>query len=440
MRAFNYKYVLIFFILMICNILNFQFNYFEVLPDNIHRNFQNDSDGLVAHKLIYNSKLHNNDSKFLGIIDSSQQNITSKILIEQYDQEINTFYDYTSSFGLQQYLLQPIWDLGLKLFKSNNKQFHYSYKLIQLFVSILNAIVFSLFICWLIVEFTKLLFPLIFIPIIYYQDWLIMFGNSVYWQLWSWFLPTTIMCWFLKYHYDREIIINNFRIIIISLFVSIFVFIKCLMGYEYITSILITTTLPIFYYGLLKPRNEYIKIFCLFFIFSISSVFLSIFLHYLTLEGSGYIGSEVLYNIINKRTHLTDNLNVKSIYTESLNVTTASVLIKYLYGGGIYQYRLLSLWLLLIIFFSKKIGFIYKKFNAMAIVIFISLTAPLSWFILAKPHSYIHGMNLVLWYLPVNLFIYTHFIYMLELYIFNKYDIQIVSKIDNKVLKLFKIY
>ena len=73
------------------------------------------------------------------------------------------------------------------------------------------------------------------------------------------------------------------------------------------------------------------------------------------------------------------------------------------------------LWVIVFIYISIKV---YKDkyelpelkrsnpvINALIITTWFSILAPLSWFVLAKSHSYIHtDINIILWHLPFMIF------------------------------------
>ena len=62
-----------------------------------------------------------------------------------------------------------------------------------------------------------------------------------------------------------------------------------------------------------------------------------------------------------------------------------------------------------------------NNFNALIITFWVSIIAPLSWFILFKSHSYIHThMNFIVWYMPFALLGYVLLGYLFSEIIFGR--------------------
>lgn len=168
----------------------------------------------------------------------------------------------------------------------------------------------------------------------------------------------------------------------------------------------------------------------------LTGFFAAILLHLMQLAsvfGSYSKGLEHLWYTIAKRTHGDPNF-VDEVYRASLESNVFSVIWKYWNGrafdlnsligfGEFITFGELILTLLILSSFITALTFSLKDFkklkkiNLAAIAaLWFSVLAPLSWHILAKGHSYIHGhMNHVLWYVPFLLIGFAYLGYILSL-------------------------
>ena len=164
-----------------------------------------------------------------------------KILFEERS-EGNEFLKYVSSYGLQ-----------AKIFGKLVKNF--SLKLNQL--HLINSFIFSIIIASFVILLQRnfsFLPSFIFALAISTSPWVIAHGKDIRWITWSWYLP--IWCiMFVNYYFDLKKT-NIFLICIILVFLSILL--RCLFGYEYISTI-ISITFFFFSFIILKKKISYSK-------------------------------------------------------------------------------------------------------------------------------------------------------------------------------------
>lgn len=379
----------------------FRFNALHTINKKWYRSFQLDSDKLIIDALIINE--FNPGQSFLKKIKTQNHKIKEKDLLALVDVksiESIEYENYYSQFGLGKFLLLPVWKLSLALKSDSNDRYVFAHENIKTFMSLVNALVFTLFFLWILREFGARSY-VVFLPLaLIFSEWILVFGRSPYWQIWSWYLPMLISFFILQNQGSKKKYIVGFTAYFLA------VFIKCLMGYEFLSTILIASTMPFFYYYFLGREVKFVKNISLLILLSVSAFLAALFIHYNALLSVGVSGMDEIINLIAKRSSLVSG-EVSQEYLNSLNASVFEVLWTYL-TKKIYELPLL-LYVGLIIGFRLKKNKLSgpQKVIALSKTTLIMLLAPLSWFILMKGHSYIHTfINFALWYLPVNFLVF----------------------------------
>lgn len=174
-----------------------------------------------------------------------------KILFEKRS-EGNEFYKYVTSYGLQ-----------AKIFGNLVK--NYNLKLNQLHV--INSFIFSILIASFAILLQKnfsFVPSFIFALAICTSPWVVAHGKDIRWITWSWYLPVWIIM-FINYYFDLKKI-KIFLICLLMVFLS--VLLRCLFGYEYISTI-ISITFVSFSFLILKKKISFIKKFSFMSIFAV---------------------------------------------------------------------------------------------------------------------------------------------------------------------------
>lgn len=428
----RYKNVVLLFAAFIILVLSFQFNYFGAATKNFFDGHQRDSESLVLGRIIEtknNGYLSNGG--FLGWYSSDNH-------VEfQYDAYVNdlvpesSFGSYRQSFGLQGYFYAFL-DSGFKLFgvdSGSNRLF-----LSKLFTSSLLALLLVFFIYFVKSNFgvfTAFLATVLLAA----SQWLVVFSNNLYWMFFLIILPFIVVNSFLQFKSQGTFPEIEKRIYILYLLVFLAVFIKSLAGYEYMSTILISTVVPLIYFAIKDSwtLKTFITRFVLVGISGLVGFFTAIFMHLVQLAntlGSFSKGLEHLWYTIAKRTHGDPN-TVHEAYRASLESNVFGVILKYLSGTGFDLNSLIGFGgklsfadLIFLIIVLSIFGFMAtrkkvfnidsKKHLALNLTLWVSILAPLSWHVLAKGHSYIHGhMNHVLWYIPFLLLGFVYIGYLL---------------------------
>ena len=206
---------------------------------------------------------------------------------------------------------------------------------------------------------------------------------------------------------------------------------KSLSGFEGITVVLINSTLPIFYYAL-KNKWEWKKFFKVFFIVGFSGLFAFLFAivaHliqlYFYFDHSWQEAIKLFNNDIARRTAATTfQGDLPSVYLTSLQVSKSKVLNLYLTTGKPIIFGIRMNLILTVFFASAAISIILNKIKPLSetrnkLYSFIAITtlsilSPVSWYVLASPHSYIHrSINYMFWSLPTLLLVGAFVVYVI---------------------------
>ena len=393
--------------------ISFNFNFFHAVNHKKFYTFQSDSEGLVIGRLVKSK----NDGVFssegrLGRyyqIEGDENANQTKLYLSEI--EGGEYDEYNSQFGLQGIIFSQL-DVFL-----DNISIPPEYR-IQLFhglMSLFLALITSLIIYILYADLGFEASLVIFLSILL-SKWPVYMAKNIYWMLAFMFLPFIIVM--LACYLEEQG--RKIYFIVVSIMVMIGVLFKSLMGYEYISTILIATVTPLVYYAVKNnwSRNLFISRFALIGIFSLLGFFLAFILHIYQLESvTGSIGeaADLLKERILVRTQTSPEAYIDTPYYDSQQASVFYVLYVFLIKGGSFRLKIPYLfWMLVFAYisfqvYSPKITAYYKEHNlkllkALVITVWFSFLAPLSWFILAKSHSYIHNINYIVWHIPFMIF------------------------------------
>ncbi len=283
-------------------------------------------------------------------------------------------------------------------------------------VAFVSAAVIALIAAAIAVEFGWMaaILMLIFSAI---SQWMILPAGSLYWNLWSFFLPFVCgMC--LLADASKK---NNYPAFKIYFVVFITIWVKILFtGFEIITTALIMATVPFVYFAIrdkwkLKPFLQ-------------RATMLGISLTLATMAG---LGTLILQITVADRSlksgiyYVRDTFirraagnpdEFRGQYAESLKVSHLEVIGKYLNSQAFsVGHTSIVYWQLIAVFAVFTLVYLYKRkttlhkgfsTTGMALIIttWYSILAPLSWYIIFKPTSYIHTFLFPMaWQMPFTL-------------------------------------
>jgi len=273
------------------------------------------------------------------------------------------------------------------------------------------AIIITIILLWIIKILNNYIVGLITVIILgTCSPLFLMYGKNLYWCTWTLYLPMASMVLLL----NSKIFTNSQhpkKLLFTVAFLSCFI--KCLFYFEFISTVMISMMIPVIYYLLSSDKSIKDKIIT----FALTS--LGAILGFLFVNFIKYIMLCYLFNSTSiALSTITNNLEYRllgiTIHTDSppppsllyvlfIMLTKPFISIKYIFE--ITNLGLTGITcLLFIISFYLKIFKHNKKIFKFAICTAISLLAPLSWFILAKPHTAIHNHHCSInWFLPFNI-------------------------------------
>ena len=402
--------------------LGFYRNQWKVADQSWFQNFQRDSESLIMGRLV--------KSRQDGIFSSSGLpgmgvGLSAEGQYEAYfsNERFNSYEPYRSQIGGQGIFFSIIDSIS---------PFHTidNFRIYRGITSLLTSVALSSIILWFYNQLGLFSALAVFITTLLSQ-WLTVFGRNLWWGLWAFYLPMIISMYYLAYE-DRRGRLSNKTFVFL---VSMSVFIKTLFnGYEYITTTLVMMVVPLIYYAIQYTWHfrVLIKRFLLVTLGAIASILISLtILSYQLsyIEGSLGGGFEYLIYTLGKRTYGDPNL-YPEIYQKSLNADLFSVVTKYFNGTVIELNNIFHMdhqWIInafsikfkdvIFLFLIATLVAIFikrtrkrktetaKKLLALIGATWFAILAPLSWFIIFKSHSYIHGhMNYITWHMPFTLF------------------------------------
>jgi hypothetical protein len=327
---------------------------------------------------------------------------------------------YVSQYGLQ----GKIFRLVFRVLHNGELVVRLSQLMVSLFLAITVVLL-----CALIKKKYNMLMASCFFLVLWLSPWVVNFARNLYWVEFTWFIPMVIGL-FCSVHIESK------KVRIISYFLTfIAILIKCLCGYEYISTImmgLITFLLADLLQSLIsKDKEKAILIFRTTFIIGTFAIigFLSAVCMHAQLRGDGNIleGLVTIFkNDVLRRTSGAD-LNVfASNLWDSINASKWEVLCNYFHfnteiitgiPGKLFQVMCFIPLGIFIYDYSKKV--VNLKDVSLYVITFLT---SISWIVLAKSHSYIHThISFVLWY-----FGYVQ----VCLYIIFKKFIQVIKRTD----------
>lgn len=365
--------------LFILLVLNYQTNFLHLVSNNWFNNWQQDSEALVIKSL--------REAKNNGL-----------------------FYNY----GLMGTYIQQIGLQGIFL-RIVNALLPFEYHTIFIF-----RLTFVLFFCilafyliyWTKKEFGRTAAISLYIGLLF-NRWLIVSVRNLYWASFTLLFPFVIMVLLCEKDASKSKKTGLKSFLGVS-FLTIFI--KSACGYEMISSIMISLEIPMFYYAIKENwgKRIFLKRFVISSVGAISAFASAMGIN--LIQQALYYTSyrQALYNIIytiSKRTGVF-NIDVAPVYQKSLEASKISVLKTYFTQGepllGNMRITVIALVLLIVSAlcfldrqYSLTINVNRKKLLSLTISMWISFCAPLSWYILASPHSYIHTtINYILWSYP----------------------------------------
>ncbi len=407
------KYLLIFSFLFL--FLSFSFNSFSILSNDKYEWSKHEiSESLILGRLL-NSQNYSilDEGGFPGqyITDSTEYsnrdlrvNNQFKNYFEESKQLKIGYNIYTSQIGGQ----GVIYSIFQNLFHFTNET---NYKIFRYFNTFLFSLVLILFIYWASLKFGTFSSIVLFL-FIFFSPWLVLLARSIWWCNWSYLVILVIM---LIYVYKCQDI-YSFKYYFLY---SILIFLKLwFTGFEFITVVLIASTIPMLFFALNNHfvLKKIIKILGLHISIAIIPIFLCImiliFQNYL-LTGNWKDGIMHFLDAFKRRS--LDTYEQQIPLLENLQKFRLDMVVAYL-GNNAFEIGFLDskikipfLTLILVniicsLFLVRKN---LEKYKNICLVTAYSILAPLSWLVIFNQHAFVHKhIDFMIWYYPYLLFVF----------------------------------
>jgi hypothetical protein len=294
-------------------------------------------------------------------------------------------------------------------------------KVFKLTASIISAGILTVFLLW-VLDIFGLVSALGTMFLLILSPWLTVSGGHLYWIFGTVYLPFLVPLVLLHREYKGK----QLSPLLWLLGIASAMMLKCLStGFEFITTTLVMTTMPVFFYALWRrwtPRL-FVKRFLTASVAGIMgalacAVVLSI--QIAQVEGSMWNGLAEIHDKFILRTYPEEaNLRRRLPQTiaDSKKVPIENVIRTYLRGSAVSiptgnRHFDISLGSLLLLFSILTAIIVVAAKNArlraLTITTWISILAPLSWFLIFKSHSVLHPfLDYLVWYMPTLLLLFT---------------------------------
>lgn len=426
------KEVALYFLALVILLLSFQGNIFNAASDQFFNSHQRDSEALVLGRMTETN--HNGYFSQGGFLGRYADQDVIGYQYRAYEEDLfpeSTYGRYTSSAGFQGFfygftnsLLNVV---GVESGKS------------KLFISklITSSVLASLVAFFVVFSFRQFGFfsALTALVLLTLSQWLVVFSNNLYWMFFLILLPFFTSLFFLNKESSEQKALSM-KLLCLAVFIA--VLIKSLAGYEYMSTIMIAMVIP-FVFFFIRDSWSFKKLIKRVFLVSISALagfILSVLIHVFQLSyflGGLSKGLSIVWMTVIKRTHGNPD-NVNEVFRASLESGALEVILKYWNGVafdlnsivgtfGVVRFGELIVFTLVVSISTTLL--IHNKFYekkrlnyAILASIWISVLAPISWYVLAKGHSYIHThMNHVLWYVPFLFFVFAYIGFTFDLFV-----------------------
>ncbi|MFZ5822135.1 MAG: hypothetical protein ACOYYJ_19765 [Chloroflexota bacterium] len=387
--------------------------------------WQKERDFWVVGRLVWSlQKGVFSDGALLGIGDGnwppSMDVISYQFEIYESKGGFDTFWTYTSAIGFQG-VLYSFFDQVTEFDPA------YNLKIFRGSTALLTAAVLAGLVVWFFLEI-GILAALLALAFMMISEWLALFSGSIYWQLWTFYLPLVGVAYYLhqkgKDGTPKPPGLLVFGTVVLKGLFS---------GFEFVSTALVAIFVPIVYYAVLYRWNLY-SLFRTSFVVAASAlagvlVNLGIlFVQIAAVKGGwGEAKNTILY-ALEKRTFYDLQPSVAELANQNVKITT--VLWKYINGGRAINFGdifnlstpllsnfsemrylhifviFLCMSLLFVVLYNRAFSSPEKhRVLALLAATWFSVLAPLSWLAIFKLHSNIHTqLNYIVWQIPFTLY------------------------------------
>lgn len=233
-----------------------------------------------------------------------------------------------------------------------------------------------------------------------FSPWLMGFSGNMYWMPWTWYVPLALTCLVMstEHPFARRVGWKACSAYAVA------IAIKAACGYEYMSTVMLASMVPVVYAGLRNAASLQ-RVFIAIVKLGLSGMvgFTAILLiHAKILGGTVANGMSGIHEDMARRTYAAGAgdamLGNGSPLMDVLRKYFGNLLQPMIAGVDAPFYAVLAVLSVaaLVLLFSAD-----RRHQALSACFFLSILAPMSWFVLAKGHSFVHYfLNPVLWDLP----------------------------------------
>lgn len=381
-----------------------------------------ESEGYAISRLVYNLE-EGADAKggfmvrYKNIYDIHKS--TNRDDFKTFKENLNTdnMTVYMSHAGTQDDVFVPLWN-GLTALKNTilekarpgsrweqrmqDWDLYYFILITKWVMALVNALVLSLLLLWVSrtwhngIAYGTLAFMLIFMPVLTY------YGQSVWWMMGSWFLPLMIALWGLHLRPNPK----WFDLTVIGLFAAAAIALKVTMGYEFSSTVMMGVLIAPLFYAVKNrwSRGQTITALSIMGILGFFGFLAGLLYHWNALDA--YMGDPMA--IFEKSFTMRaygNGTQVEGLIGESVDASPFSVIFSYLISPKELmppQILLMApfLWLL---WQRRKELTVDRDFAALSIAIAAAFIGAVSMLVILKAHAYVHGYDVVVWSIPMNI-------------------------------------
>lgn len=401
--------VSVFLVFMVTLFMGFFGNCFYAANIREFESWQTESEALVIGKMQYDRNISgDNTGGFLMCLDiKDDYELQKNSYINGDETKTEDYIIYDRQIGLQGKLFSALSNLS----SSNEAALNLCYVI----NSLLSAAAFSLLLYWFYRRFGMTAAVFGWIAALF-SPWLAVAGRNLYWCIWTMLLPMLCVLLLLEIE-EKQGREHNVFMFIITAF-SFFVRSAC--GYEFISCIMVSAELPLIYFAVKNRMSlkKYVKRASVIGIAAVVGFLCAVAVH-LSMSASYYSDfssawASLADNIVS-RTGAFGSSDTDWMYVASLNSNANEVVNTYLYSGEgiVFGWHMGLLIPLFAVFaglcfisekYCKKIAENRRSLIALSVMTAVSVAGPVSWFVLAKGHSWLHThINYILWCLPAAL-------------------------------------
>lgn len=397
--------------------LSFNHNVFQAVNPAKFFTTANNDDALVIGRMVMSreSGVFSEQARmgrFMELDGDMHYNQTRRYLGQL---EGGVYTPYNSQFGIQGMLFSAI-DMLLTDYVDSAEL---RLRLYHTLVALVFALVLTGLLVMMFDDIGLTAVSLILVSILF-SRFQVYYSKSMYWSLPTMFLPMFAVFMACKLEADGK----KISLLLLSFCVMLLVLLDALMGYEFITTVMMAAVVPLVYF-MMRDNWSYerlIRRMLLVGSFALAGFLIALLLHLYQLKlasGNFTDAFEIIKERVMARTYTNPEDYAGTPYYESQKTSLFYVLYVYLLKGGTFRLKIpFLLWVLMLVnitirFDRNKSTFDNRKtniINTLIVTSWFSFIASISWIVLAKSHSEIHiQVNYIVWHLPFMFFSFALF-------------------------------